>query len=101
MENYILSEDIKVFCVMASSFPEGVLAAHQKLHSLVPFSPQRKYFGISRPDKGVVTYKAAAEELDKGELQKHGLEEFVIRKGNYVSVVIHDFMKNIPEIGET
>ena len=101
MENYNLEKDIKVFCITAKSFPEGVLEAHQSLHSLVPYSSDRKYFGISRPENGVIIYKSAAEELEKGELSKHGLEEFIIKKGNYISIVIKDFMKNIPAIGNT
>jgi len=100
VENYNLEKDIKVFCIAAKSFPDGVLEAHQSLHSLVPYSPDRKYFGISRPEKGVIVYKSASEELEKGEFSKHGLEEFKIKKGKYISIVIKDFMKNIPAIGK-
>ena len=51
----------------AKSFPEGILEAHQTLHALVPYSQNRKYFGISRPENGNIVYKAAAEELIEGE----------------------------------
>ena len=85
METYELENDIEVFCVTAKSFPDGVLEAHQALHALVPFSSERKYFGISYPNKeGNIIYKAAANELDKGDLSKHGLESFVIKKGKYI-----------------
>lgn len=100
MKDYILETDIEVFCVTAKSFPDGVLEAHQKLHSLIPFSNERKYFGLSRPEKNIITYKAAAEELNIGELSKHNLEKFVIRKGNYHSILIQNFMQNIPAIGK-
>lgn len=35
MEKFILDRDIPVICIQAKSFPEGVLAAHQSLHSIV------------------------------------------------------------------
>jgi hypothetical protein len=102
MERFNLPQDIKVFCVPASSFPEGVLEAHQKLHSLVPYSEYRQFFGISHgnPD-GNITYKAAAQEMAPHEAEKLGLEPFVIKKGIYTSKIIHNYMDNIPAIGET
>lgn len=100
MKIFTQEKDIKVYCLTAQSFPEGVLEAHQKLHGLVPYNKERKYFGISRPENGKIVYRSAAEELTKGELSKHGLEEFVIPKGKYRSVTIKNFMQNIPAIGE-
>jgi hypothetical protein len=101
MKHYILEEDITVFCVTATSFPAGVQEAHQKLHNIVPLSPERKYFGISYPvAKGVIEYKAATTELTKGELCKDLPDQFIIKQGNYIFTDIPDFMKNIPAIGE-
>ena len=76
MEEYQLLNDISAMYITASSFPDGVLAAHQKLHSLVPMNdnPERKYFGISFPIDGTIVYKAGAEELTAGEAEKSGLE---------------------------
>ena len=101
METINLSNDIKVFYITATSFPEGILEAHQKLHALVPFSTERKYFGISRPEDGVIVYKAAAEELTPGEGEKLDCETMVLKKGNYISIVINDYMKDIPSIQKT
>ncbi len=99
MEEFILENDIKVFCVAAKSFPYGIAEAHQTLHGYVPFSVNRKYFGISCPDKtGKIIYKAATEELEKGELSKYHLEEFSIPKGKYIFLIIKDFRKNISAI---
>ncbi len=84
----------------AKSFPEGILEAHQTLHALVPYSQNRKYFGISRPENGNIVYKAAAEELIEGELKQHGLEEFTITAGEYLYIILKDFMQNIPAIGK-
>lgn len=101
METTQLNEDIKVMYVTASSFPDGVLAAHQKLHAAIPFSTERKYFGLSRPEGGAIIYKAAAEELKEGEGENLGFETMIIKKGNYITQTIYDFMKDIPAIGNT
>ncbi len=101
MEKYHLPDDITAMYITASSFPDGVLAAHQKLHSLVPMadSPERKYFGISFPIDGTIVYKAAAEELTQGEAKQLGLETYLMKKGEYISIDIHDYMKNLSAIG--
>jgi len=96
--NYILEENITVYCIDAERFPEGVQAAHEKLHGLVKFSPERKYYGISFPRNGKIIYKAAATELNKGELSRHGLEAFRIPKGNYIFIDVPDFRKNLDQI---
>lgn len=101
MEQFLLKNDLNVFCVTADSFPNGVQKAHETLHALIPFSLDRKYFGLSWPSgNGSLIYKAAAEELIPGELSQHGLEEKVIVKGNYLCINIKDFMKDIPAIGQ-
>ncbi len=85
--------------ITASSFPDGVLAAHQKLHTLIPFTTDRRYFGLSRPENGgQIVYRASAEELEPGEGEKLKLETLILKKGKYISLIIHDFMKDIPAI---
>ncbi|SFD49014.1 hypothetical protein SAMN05518672_102155 [Chitinophaga sp. CF118] len=102
MENFILKDDINVMCVTADSFPAGILPAFEKLHSLVPDYSTRKQFGISRPDKSrKIIYKAGVEELSGGEAERLHLEKFVLKKGNYISIDIIDFMKDVPAIGKT
>ena len=100
MENFILEEDIKVFCITAVSFPDGVKSAHETLHSLVPFSAERKYFGLSRPENGVIIYKAAAEEKKAGEGESLGCETIVIKSGKYICITVLDFMNDIEAIGK-
>lgn len=100
MEKYQLDREIKVFYIQADSFPAGVMAAWQKLHSLFPEPRERKYFGISWPeDKDAIVYKAATEENYPGEAVKYGCETFLIKKGEYTSTVIVDFMKDVQRIG--
>ncbi len=99
METYIIEKDIKVLCITASSFPDGVLAAHQKLHVMFPPASGRRYFGISRPDGSLgIVYKAAVEEMEE---QNSELEHFIIREGTYISELIPDFMKDVSQIGKT
>ena len=94
----IFNQDIKVRYVTATSFPGGVMEAHKKLHQLVPSCPDKKYFGLSRPENGAIIYRAAAE--DPGFVETAGLEDdiIVLKKGRYVSITINDFMKDIPGI---
>ncbi|PLK42969.1 transcriptional regulator [Emticicia sp. TH156] len=100
MVNYHLEADIKAMYIEADSYPAGVLKAHQQLHGLVKRTENRKYFGISFPDRsGFIIYKAAAEEITDGEAIQLELNTFVIKKGNYISIDIPDFMENIEAIG--
>lgn len=101
MENYILEEDISVMCITATSFPDGVMAAHEKLHALFPFSTERRYYGLSRPnEQHVIIYKTAVEELIPGEAERLNLEKFVLKKGEYISIDIINYMNDIPAIGK-
>ncbi|HYV90217.1 MAG TPA: hypothetical protein VE978_00465 [Chitinophagales bacterium] len=94
-EKYAIDKEIKVLCVTASSFPEGVLSAHQKLHSIFPLSDGRRFYGISRSNnKGEIVYKAAVEELHEGEAEKFGLETFIIKKGEYISELLKEWRKD-------
>ena len=100
-EEIILESDIPVICIVADSFPDGVMDAHKKLHSRIPFSPDRRYFSLSwHKEGGGLHYQAAAEILDPKEADIEDGVSFAIRKGKYSSIIIHDFMNNIPAIAE-
>lgn len=105
MEKFTFDEDIQVFCVKAASFPNGVMDAHHKIHDLVPFvageSKPRRFFAVSWRENGEIVYFSAAEQLEEGEAEKYDCMPFTIRKGEYMSETIHDYMENIPKIGET
>lgn len=102
MENYIIEQDISVICVAAESFPEGVQAAFDKLHSLLPSLGGRTTYGISYAEHlGKIVYKAAVTKLDIDEAEKLGCESFIIKKGTYKGIVINGFMNSIPQIGQT
>ncbi|UZR96948.1 transcriptional regulator [Chondrinema litorale] len=98
MEEFILESNIKLFYIQAISFPEGVLEAHQKLHNMVPFSRDRKYFGISRPENGIIVYKAATEETFANEAEKYNCQTLLLKKGKYISIIVEHFRENPQKI---
>ena len=102
MESIFLAQDIKVFYVTATSFPDGIQGAYQKLHSLIGSPAGRRFFGISYPETPAkIIYKAAVEESYPGEGERLGCETFVIKKGQYISIYLKDFMKDISKIGRS
>ncbi len=101
MDSFNLSEDIKVMYIPATHFPEGVERAHIQLHAMFTEKSGRRFFGISCPDKdGEIIYKAAADEMESGEAERLGLKTFVIKKGNFHSFFIKDFMQDVGNIRE-
>ena len=101
MKPYFLNSDINVLCVTASSFPDGIMAAFDKLNSLIQSPAPKRVFGISYGDgnKNII-YKAALEENSADEAVRLGCERFTIKKGEYISEYIEDFMKNIPAMAQ-
>ncbi|HEY5822880.1 MAG TPA: transcriptional regulator [Cyclobacteriaceae bacterium] len=99
MKTFTLDKDITIFYITASSFPEGVLTAHEELHSLVPFSTERKFFGVSRPEEdGPIVYRAAAEELFKGEAKKFNCDTLVLKKGEYIGKDVKNYINDVQSV---
>ncbi len=102
MEKYELIKDINVVYVPATSFPEGIKAAFEKLESLIPPEGNRTVFGLSWPDEdGKIMYKAAIEEKWPGEGKTYGINSFVINKGIYISQLIKNYVTDLSQIGDT
>jgi hypothetical protein len=101
MQEITVDKDIKLLYVTADSFPDGIKTAFDKLQGLLASGDERKYYGISRPEKGNIIYKAAAEEKYSGEAEQLNCDTLVLKKGKYISSEIPDFMNNIPAIGGT
>ncbi|HXC04586.1 MAG TPA: transcriptional regulator [Bacteroidia bacterium] len=102
METFLLDKDITVFYIQALSFPDGVMGAHQQLHAAIPRTANRRYFGLSRPEgKQGITYKAAAEELLKGEGARLGFETLLLPKGTYKGMELKNFRTDVSAIGKT
>ena len=102
MQPYYLDHDIHLCCVPAKTFPDGVQAAFQQLSKIFPDQQgKRRLFGVSCPDgKDSLVYKAAVEEKYAGEAAALGLETYLLRKGEYLSTTVHNFMSDIPAIGK-
>lgn len=101
METYNLKNDIKVFYVTSKSFPDGIMEAWDKINNMLQTKEGRIFYGISKPDNGVIIYKAAVAESFEGEAEKYGCETFTIRKGKYATETILGWMKKTEAIGKT
>lgn len=87
--------------VSATSFPEGIPDAFDRLSSHLPPTSPRTLFGISRGDGEVgVVYKAAAEVTYPGEARNYGLPTYTIRKGNYATELVTDYKSNTAVIND-
>ncbi len=100
MENFKLDKDINLFCVKADSFPDGIMAAHQKLASIAKEFGKRNHFGVSYLYDNENLYMAAAEIDVNKETIPPGCQTYTLKKGNYISIYISDFSKDIPQIGK-
>lgn len=100
MNNYTIDKDLTLMYVTASSFPEGIMDAHQQLHAKITFDANRGYYGISYMQDAKIIYKAAAAEIYAGEAAEKGLETFVVKKGEYAMITVHNYMKETGAIGE-
>lgn len=97
MENYKLDKDIHLFCLKANSFPDGIKAAQKKLDSVSMLDGKRNHFGVSYLYDNEILYMAATE-IEKGEEVPAGYEKYTLKKGNYISIYISDFAKDISQI---
>jgi len=94
MQVYKLTEDIKVICVEATSFPGGIKDAFEKLYQLIPDAKNRAVFGISKPQNGIIRYRAAVKQYTEGEGTTIGYPNFVIEKGTYLAETLMDWQQN-------
>jgi hypothetical protein len=100
-EKYFIDKDIKVVCVKADSFPEGIGDAWKKLFSILPNAEQRKLYGISYGgENGKVIYRAGAEALHAGEADQLQIETFIIKRGEYLGEVLEDWRNYESQIGK-
>lgn len=98
MEVRYFKNDIDVICVRASSFPHGVMEAHEKLAAKVTSMTGRQRYGISHPSENEIVYKAAASEQYAGEAEKLKCERFIIRHGLFVTEYVQDWQKKMDQI---
>lgn len=102
MDNYFLKNDINVFYVTASSFPQGITDAYNKLVSAVPNGGERMLVGFSCPnEEGNIIYHAAMVEEYSGEGMQYGFASFIIPKGKYVTETIENWKQKEAAIEHT
>ena len=102
IEVYQLNNDIKVFYITASSFPDGISDAFKVLRSLLPTLDGREFFGISFPNQDrVIVYKAAVAELNPGEAERYGCETFIVPRGDYFGTMVSRFREDMSMISKT
>jgi hypothetical protein len=94
MENFKLEKDINLFCFKADSFPDGIPGAHEKMIAVTKDDAVRNYYGVSYWHDDGILYMAGAE-LHTGETIPPGCEIYALKKGNYISVFIPDFSKDL------
>lgn len=94
-----LLNDIELAYVTATSFPMDVMAAHEQVRAALPEVVGRNFYGISRLDRGNIVYKAGAELLPTDGQNVLAGSRMTLKKGNYCSIAIENFMDNMPAIG--
>jgi hypothetical protein len=99
---YIIEKDITAYIIEASSFPEGVDLAHNTLHSLFLDKKNWQFYGISyMRENGTICYMAGASSRIENVENTHHLATFTIKKGNYNSVLLPNFMEDESRIFPT
>ncbi|MBP9705907.1 MAG: hypothetical protein KBD79_14225 [Chitinophagales bacterium] len=100
MDKIKIEKDIDVVYLPSPDFPNNVPVTYKKLHALLPDHPNRRYFGISHPDKtGVIQYKACAEVLSSDTIPNSELQKFKIEKGNFATLYIVNHFQDGNNIG--
>lgn len=101
MEIVELTESVEVFYVEADSFPQGVKAAHEKLHAILGDTGGRKFYGISflGVDKSII-YRAATRLEIPEEANIFGLSKFTILKGFYFSTMVPNWRTSEKSIAD-
>lgn len=92
------TDKTKIVAVQAKSFPEGIVECFESLYKVFKPEDNRRVFGLSRPERGTIIYKAAAEVIHLNDLN-FGFEEMMIPPGKYVYIEVADFMNNHSQIG--
>jgi len=97
MELLLIQENIRVYYVEAHAFPEGIAAAFERLFSEFPEHETRRVFGISRPEKGKIVYRAAVEI--SGSEAFSPTQIMVIPQGKYRVISVPNYQQNLNQVG--
>jgi hypothetical protein len=78
-------DDLKLMYVQASSFPDGIKEAWDKLESPLASLRGRKFYGVTRLVDGVMEYRACVIPLDDSEPLRLGFATFTVPSGYYAT----------------
>jgi hypothetical protein len=98
MKTVTLPNDVKIFGMKVTTFPNGISNAFDKLMKMIPGGFNRSFYGISYMEKGNMIYYAAAEELNPGEAEKYGCERLVVEKGQYLAESLHNWRSKVHQV---
>ena len=101
MENFTLNKDIHLICVRATSFPDGIQEAMEKLEQVDSSIATRTFYGVSHGSDNGIIYWAAVQEAFSGEANTFKLESYKLKKGVYASETLNNIMDNEEKIGQT
>lgn len=95
MKTFHIKEDIKIFGFQVSTFPVGVGEAFDSIAAKIG-GFNRPFYGISHmTEDGHIVYIAAAEERLDDEAERFFYNRYIIEKGEYISVILRDWLKKI------
>lgn len=98
MESVQLNNDIKLVCVKASSFPQGVEQAHEQLKKSITSENERSFYGISYPlNNGTIEYLAAATQLTDDKSAKD-VDIFIIQSGAFLSITLKNWKSDVTKV---
>jgi hypothetical protein len=99
MEIHKQREDLTVFGIHVKKFPDGIKEAFSDLIEV--FGNNRSYFGISWcDDNNTVQYYAMVQEAYEGEALEYIYEILTIRKGDYLTETIVNWLDKTDRIKE-
>lgn len=99
MDRYTLKQDVNVWGIEVSTFPDGVSEAFDKLVSMLPGGFDRSLYGICfMSDQGNLVYVAAAEEKEESEAEVYNCRRYTIEKGEYFVVTLKDWRRKTDQI---
>jgi hypothetical protein len=102
MEPYDIATPILVITEIAEDFGKGIDEAFVRLAEKLEYKGEkRECYGIVAKEEDGMNYYAAYTELYPGEASEKSLPSFTIASGDYQSIRLDEWNKNILHIGPT
>lgn len=95
-----LKNDIQLFYLQASSYPQGISQAHEEFRQKIKNPERRVIYGVSRPEGQRIIYRVGAEAQVPGESALWDQEPLVLKKGRYAAIDITNYLLHLGDIGK-